>query len=286
VEIINRGSADNDGTGESLRSAFGKINTNFGAAQYLEAPAVGISGTATASVGRMHRLGQTGSPAPYTVTLPAAGSNSGKLIGFACPITNTILVTLDGNGSETIDGSLTRVLRAGETCVLESNGSGWEKRYGTFLPCRAMISRTAAGTIGRNTWTQITYGTTGLDNQTIVSGDTLVIPRAGLYRVRALTSITTASGTGINNTFDFILSGVQKNTTTAFTGRIAQAVYSGSDAVTRGFPQSLAEISEVLAAGDVLTGFVQLNSTSSTFTPQIEGGAISTYLSIEEIQTW
>ena len=52
----------------------------------------------------------SGTTADYTITLPTAVNNGGKTITFIMSSALTKLVTLDANGTETIDGSLTRIM--------------------------------------------------------------------------------------------------------------------------------------------------------------------------------
>lgn len=64
----------------------------------------------------------------FTLTLPAAASNSGKV--FRIQKTDTSLanaVTIDGNASETIGGSTTKTLNTqGETLTIVSDGTNWQ----------------------------------------------------------------------------------------------------------------------------------------------------------------
>jgi hypothetical protein len=64
----------------------------------------------------------------FTITLPAAASNSGKV--FYIKKTNTGCadkVTIDGNASETIDGATTTTVNTeGETLVIVCDGSNWK----------------------------------------------------------------------------------------------------------------------------------------------------------------
>jgi hypothetical protein len=77
--------------------------------------------TATAlTIGRMHVI--SGST-DFTPTLPAASGNTGKFIGAR--FTNTGVTTIDGNGSETIDGVTTRKYYQGQSAVWMCDGSNW-----------------------------------------------------------------------------------------------------------------------------------------------------------------
>ena len=63
---------------------------------------------------------------PYTVTLPAAASNTGRTYYIKNIDTDGDDITIDGNGSETIDGSATYVLDTYLRNVkLISNGTSW-----------------------------------------------------------------------------------------------------------------------------------------------------------------
>ena len=93
---------------------------------------ISVTTTATATISRMHVC--SGTTADYTVTLPTAIGNAGKFIGVRMATGLTKLVTLDGNGTETIDGSLTRVMWAGESAILLSDGANWFKVAGKSLP--------------------------------------------------------------------------------------------------------------------------------------------------------
>jgi hypothetical protein len=63
---------------------------------------------------------------PYTVTLPAAASNSGKVYYIKNISSTNVTITLDGNASETIDGSTTFDLRLYKHAVrIICDGSHW-----------------------------------------------------------------------------------------------------------------------------------------------------------------
>lgn len=103
-----------------------------------------ITGATTATINRQHVV--TGTAADYTITLPAASGCSGKFLSFRFGPTLTQLsklVTLDGNASETIDGSLTRICWAGESVVLFCDGSNWFKIAGKSIPMIAGLHLTS-----------------------------------------------------------------------------------------------------------------------------------------------
>ncbi len=66
------------------------------------------------------------SSAAFTVTLPAAASHDGRVIYVKKTDSSSNAVTIDGNGSETIDGATTvDVLLQYECLQLVCNGTGW-----------------------------------------------------------------------------------------------------------------------------------------------------------------
>jgi len=63
--------------------------------------------------------------ANITVDLPAAGSNSGRTVTIKHYSGSTNTVTVDGNSSETIDGTTTIVLSTRASATLVCDGVGW-----------------------------------------------------------------------------------------------------------------------------------------------------------------
>lgn len=59
----------------------------------------------------------------WTLTLYAAASNNGRHIYVKN--SGTGVITIDANGSETIDGATTIALTAGASVLLRCDGSGW-----------------------------------------------------------------------------------------------------------------------------------------------------------------
>jgi hypothetical protein len=83
--------------------------------------------TATATGRTLVRVnGTTGS---FTLTLPPAATVSGLLLFIKRTDAASHLVTVQGNGSETIDGSNTNTSLSSQYAVLRlvSNGVGWDK---------------------------------------------------------------------------------------------------------------------------------------------------------------
>tara|TARA_Y100001954_G_scaffold210294_1_gene236039 strand:- start:1702 stop:3135 length:1434 start_codon:yes stop_codon:yes gene_type:complete len=98
----------------------------------------------------------------YTVTLPAAASNTGKVYYIKNIDSDGDDITIDGNGSETIDGSTTFLLDPYKHAVrIVSDGSNWHviEESGTLTSDNSFTKVNCDGT--GFTWSDVTNGTTG-----------------------------------------------------------------------------------------------------------------------------
>lgn len=119
-----------------------------------------ITGTATLDASAMGKvIVCSGTSADYTVGLPAASESKGKRVVLLMDSALTKLVTLDGNSSETIDGAASRVMWAGESAELWSDGVSWKKVSGKSLPMSGIVRMLLATTpsIPSNTWTTVPW---------------------------------------------------------------------------------------------------------------------------------
>jgi len=120
---LNKGVTANDGNGDSLRDAAGKINGNF--EQLFSTRSVATftaAGGATNSHGVI--LADT-STASFWISFPTAFDNSGKVFTVKkTAAANT--VTLNPFSTQTIDGATTKVLSAQwESVTFISDGANW-----------------------------------------------------------------------------------------------------------------------------------------------------------------
>lgn len=108
--------------------------------------------------------------ASFTLTLPAAASSSGMVIGAKKIDASVNTVTVDGNSTETIDGALTFVLSAQyDSVMLVCNGSAWY--VVPSVPATIATLAITTATIA----TAILSGTvrfTGIISPTILGSDT------------------------------------------------------------------------------------------------------------------
>lgn len=159
---------------------------------------IGVTGATTATIDRMHVC--SGTSADYTVTLPAASGNAGRRLWFRmAPLASlSKLVTLDGNASETIDGSLTRVMWAGETCELLCDGSNWFKVSGRTIPMMCLMEKSSTTSLANSTVTAAPLDYTAIDNtgrMANAGSNRIDILRTGTYTVYPKIS---GNGTGSN----------------------------------------------------------------------------------------
>lgn len=130
---------------------------------------VAVTGTTiltSSAFGKYHVC--SGTAANYTVTLPDATGQTGKLIAFRMSGALTKLVTLATTGGQTIDGATdgatTRVMWACETAVLESDGANWVKLSGKSIPMECQLHLSADTSYSSGAVHQILYDVVDLDN--------------------------------------------------------------------------------------------------------------------------
>ena len=148
----------------------------------------------TLTIGKHHVITET--TADRTHTLPAVSGNAGRQISIQIAASTTKLITIDGNASETIDGSLTRIMWAGEAATLLCNGTTWSKIAGKSRPMYtigsvANYSQTSVGYTYVKA--QIAHGTSNYNMMATDGNYSIDIPRAGLWDMLATVSIGNAS---------------------------------------------------------------------------------------------
>ncbi len=93
-----------------------------------------------------------------TVNLPAAASNSGRILIIHLDSTSGGTCTIDANSSETIDGALTTVLySAGAVICLQCDGTGWHTLWAKdYVRAWQALAVIAASGVWKNGGTTIT----------------------------------------------------------------------------------------------------------------------------------
>lgn len=102
--------------------------------------------------------------------------------------TSTYLVTVTGNGSDTIDGVNTRIMWANEVAELKSNGTTWTKIGGKSIPMTSVLGLNGAQTFAGSTMTGFTNFQTNLLNQAPsgmqqASSSRFTVLRPGTYKL-------------------------------------------------------------------------------------------------------
>jgi hypothetical protein len=125
----------------------------------------------------------------YTITLPAAASNTGKTYYIKKTDNTVYTITIDGNASETIDGATTLVLYVQYDAVrIVCDGSNWHVISDEIRPHSCRLVRTTAQTISNNTYTHIDFNSEDYDIGNIgdpVTNYRIDIRRSGVYQVTA-----------------------------------------------------------------------------------------------------
>ncbi len=226
---------------------------------------VAISGAISldaSAFGRMHVCG--GTTADYTVTLPPVAGNAGKVLGVRIAGACTKLVTLDGAGSEAIDGAATRVLWAGESAVLLCDGAGWVKIAGKTIPMMCKLSANATQSIPTTAvaTSRMDVAIFDVGGLADIANNRLVVKRAGVYNVFGHMSLSTA------DLFFYAIAGAT-SIVSEFAGASSGRIFplAGSLQVASG-------------------GLIYLNVYQETGSTKITGSTPYPCISIEEIPQW
>ena len=241
---------------------------------------ISITGATTATISRMHVC--SGTSADYTVTLPAASGNGGKFIGFRmAPLASlSKAVTLEGNGSETIDGATTREMWALESCILYCDGSNWFKVAGRSIPQICLMAPGTTTSTTSGTEQKIQINTTIIDNTGRMADTTnklIKFVRAGTYIVAAYTRSSFLS----SNCARWI-SATYKNGDVSPAPFFTQAECSG---LSGGFVGSVVPVAQTLAKNDTLELYT-LQTSGSGQTVGGTGTTEDTNLFVAEQLTW
>lgn len=164
-----------------------------------------------------HTLLANATSAAFTVTLPAAGTNTAtRVLAIQKTDSTSNTVTIDGNGSETIDGSTTYVLRNRyQTVFLQAGFGSWhiigssDSGGIATLTAGATPSFAPFGTL-------TTYTLTPAEDETI-AGVTTYARKGATYRLIVVTSGTTSRTLTFGSNF--------KSTGTLATGTVTAKTF-------------------------------------------------------------
>ena len=249
----------------------------------LAAAEISVTGTATATISRMHVC--SGTSADYTVTLPAASGNAGKLIGFRMANGLTKFVTLDGNASETIDGLTTRVMWAGESAILLCDGSNWFKIAGRSIPLEAVIEGRSSTSIANNTLVRINMTDTirqSVGTLVDLTNDRVTVPRPGKWIISGMVSY---ERTGTTLAGSEMYAQICINSTAGSTLPSALTVVPCAFVTGAGnYSHCTISVTRELTANDfvIIAGYQSSGQTFTTRTVDV----VRPYLSVLEVPSW
>lgn len=272
------------GNGWKVITSVGAMKTGdspFDLLSALTAAEVSVTGTTTltsSAFGRMHVC--SGTSADYTVTLPPVSGNSGKIIGFRMASGLTKLVTLDGDGTEAIDGETTRVLWKNESAVLLCDGTAWTKIAGKSIPMLCTMYPAAALTVNDNTATKVPLDTTSSDNTGFLADPTtnkrINIKRKSLYFITATAYYN--SGTQIAN---IVQARIHVN------GSLASAAFNVLNAIAAANVAFVRAVFPVqMNAGDYTELYAYQTSVAAASRDLIVNSINNTSFSLAELVQW
>lgn len=158
---------------------------------------VAVLNSATTIDATYHTVFADATTAAFTVTLPTAVGNVGKRFRFEKIDATVNAVTIDANGSQTINGALVYALSARYQAVeIVSDGANWLVVAGAPVGGRAASYEPWVA--GRYYDISATHGASGFANQTLAANTVLFAP---LFVPRTVTVdrlaiyVTVASGT-------------------------------------------------------------------------------------------
>ena len=154
---------------------------------------VAVTTTANLTAGLLHKCTVV-ALTPYTVTLPTPVGITGQIIGVRVDPASAALLTLATTAGN-IDGAATRIMWAGESAWVESDGTNWCKIAGKTIPMLCSMRQAAAQSINSGAVTAVTLDTTVIDNTGLMADPTtnkrINIRRAGVYTVQGSASFNT-----------------------------------------------------------------------------------------------
>ncbi len=197
----------------------------------LTAAEISITSATTATISRQHII--SGTSSNYTVTLPAASGNTGKFIGLRISPSATKLFTIDGNASETIDGSLTRIMWSGESATLYCDGSNWFKIAGKSKPtqCKIYYTSASAASIADATVVATPFSSTTIDNTGLMAdltNDRVNVIRPGQYVINAQITYSGAANASTGVTANSLNTQTRINKNGSLIANTASYVASGA----------------------------------------------------------
>lgn len=203
--------------------------------------------------------------AGFTVTLPAATGNTGKVLRIKKTDSSANAVTISRAGSDTIDGATSRKIGAqSDDIIIVSDGSAtWQVIKAEAIAARYFASSTTiSGTDATIVWTTKDY-----DTHSAMSSGTFTVPVAGKYQIAACLQVAATYALG-----NATLMSIYKNGT-----QVTQSGQTAAGAQSSLYPIVSDTVS--CAAGDTIT----IRALTSGTTPSIAASNVRNYVSIVRV---
>lgn len=253
-------------------NGFTGFTTDDGLSPVGELPISAVTVMTAANIGRTHACTVA---AAYTLTLPTPANYTGRQIGVRVTPGSTNLLTL-ATASGNIDGQATRIMWAGETATLQSDGTNWVKVTGKTIPMTCAMYANAAQSIPNGAMTTILLDTARQDSTGLmatVATNRVTIRRPGIYSLVARIGLTAAPA----NTPRLLLN-VSKNGATA-------VIQIEQNAVLNQFPTFTGADDVTFVAGDYLLLQTYQNSNSAWNT-LATAATNDCQITAREVPTW
>jgi hypothetical protein len=123
--------------------------------------------------------------ANLTATLPTAVGIAGQTVRIRCANSYTGLCTIATTSAQTINGAATRIIFAGESPLLQSDGTNWVRTGGAIVPVRATMHLGANAVPGTaSVWLSVPLDTLDIDNTGVmvnITSHAITVPRPGNF---------------------------------------------------------------------------------------------------------
>jgi hypothetical protein len=233
----------------------------------------------SAAAGNLYAI--SGSSA-VTATLPTAVGITGQTIRLRCANGYTGLLTIATTSSQTLgpSGATSQILYAGESALVQSDGSNWVRTGGTIIPASCTITPAGTQSIPDLTSTKVAFDTLAYDNtgqMAVTASNEIQILRPGRYAISASAYFDSLSAQEYSILADVFTNGSPNG----LTFRTLIPIATGS------LPTNVILVPQgsiTCAAGDVITLNISQVNTAASAETLFQGPY--TFLTVTEIPRW
>ena len=230
----------------------------------------------TAAAGGFYAI--SGSSA-ITATLPTAAGIAGQTVRIRCVAAYTGLCTITPQSGQTISGATSRIIFAGESPVLQSDGTNWVRTGGAVIPCSCRMTLSTNQSVPSDgnqhlvLLDTIAAGSTPHMGNTGSNGINLIRP--GNYRITTSTSMANITATDLTVFVQAQSSGVSP---------VGNGIRTSTPSVSSifGIAGSAVQLVTGGAAGDLIT-FLVYQTNAATSAQTFDNG---NFMTIDEFLSW